>query len=145
MTVELLTANHAAATAATLAGRANRSARGFGGGLYPITPQSESIEFLCKQTFDRGELVRVEPHPLHWTRDGLRVKKAVERLLDARQVDVVLGFYNEAAHLPELCAERGGSSRPTEYGNLQAEAHGDLPSGTAVPPLPPGLGAGAAG
>lgn len=60
MTVELLTANHASATAATLAGRANRNARGFGGGLYPITPQSESIEFLCKQDFDKGELVRVE-------------------------------------------------------------------------------------
>ena len=59
MTLELLTANHAAATAATLAGRANRDARGFGGGLYPITPQSESIEFLCKQLFDKGELVRV--------------------------------------------------------------------------------------
>ena len=60
MTLELLTANHAAGTAATLAGRANRDARGFGGGLYPITPQSESIEFLCKQLFDKGELVRVE-------------------------------------------------------------------------------------
>ena len=60
MTVELITANHAAATAATLAGRANRGARGFGGGLYPITPQSESIEFLCRQDFEKGELVRVE-------------------------------------------------------------------------------------
>ena len=60
MTVELLTANHASATAATLAGRANRNARGFGGGLYPITPQSESIELLCKQEFEKGELVRVE-------------------------------------------------------------------------------------
>jgi len=60
MTVELLTANHAAATAATLAGRANRNARGFGGGLYPITPQSECIELLCRQDFEKGELVRVE-------------------------------------------------------------------------------------
>ena len=60
MTVQLLTANHASATAATLAGRANRNARGFGGGLYPITPQSESIEFLCKQEFEKGSLVRVE-------------------------------------------------------------------------------------
>ncbi len=60
MTSELMSANHAAARAATLAGRANRSARGFGGGVYPITPQTECIELLCKQDFDKGEIVRVE-------------------------------------------------------------------------------------
>ena len=60
MTTELLSANHAAATAATLAGRANRTARGFGGGVYPITPQTECIEFLCKQEFEKGRIVRVE-------------------------------------------------------------------------------------
>lgn len=60
MTIELLSANHAAATAATLAGRANRKGRGFGGGVYPITPQTECIEHLCKQEFDKGSIVRVE-------------------------------------------------------------------------------------
>ena len=60
MTTELLTANHASAIAATLAGRANRKARGFGAGIYPITPQSESIELLCKQEFEKGSVVRVE-------------------------------------------------------------------------------------
>ncbi len=60
MTVELLSANHASARAATLAGRANRFGRGFGGGVYPITPQSECIELLCKQDFDKGAVVRVE-------------------------------------------------------------------------------------
>lgn len=60
MTIELLSANHAAALAATLAGRANRGARGFGGGVYPITPQTECIEYLCKQSFDKGAIVRVE-------------------------------------------------------------------------------------
>lgn len=60
MTVEFLSANHAAAVAATLAGRANRAGRGFGGGVYPITPQTECIEFLCGQQFDKGEIVRVE-------------------------------------------------------------------------------------
>ncbi|MCC7012381.1 MAG: pyruvate ferredoxin oxidoreductase [Planctomycetes bacterium] len=60
MTIELLSANHAAAMAATLAGRANRGARGFGGGVYPITPQTECIEFLCKQEFEKGRIVRVE-------------------------------------------------------------------------------------
>ena len=60
MTDELLTANHAAALAATLAGRANRAGRGFGGGVYPITPQTEAIEYLCRQRFEKGEVVRVE-------------------------------------------------------------------------------------
>lgn len=60
MTTELLSANHAAATAATLAGRANRRGRGFGGGVYPITPQTECIELLCKQEFEKGSIVRVE-------------------------------------------------------------------------------------
>ncbi|MBI5852855.1 MAG: pyruvate ferredoxin oxidoreductase [Planctomycetes bacterium] len=66
MSLELLSANHAAATAATLAGRANAKARGFGGGVYPITPQTECIELLCQQDFadehgcEKGEIVRVE-------------------------------------------------------------------------------------
>jgi pyruvate/2-oxoacid:ferredoxin oxidoreductase alpha subunit len=60
VTTELLSANHAAATAATLAGRANRAGRGFGGGVYPITPQSECIELLCRQEIEKGRIVRVE-------------------------------------------------------------------------------------
>jgi pyruvate/2-oxoacid:ferredoxin oxidoreductase alpha subunit len=60
VSTELLSANHAAALAATLAGRANRRGRGFGSGVYPITPQTECIELLCKQEFDKGEVVRVE-------------------------------------------------------------------------------------
>lgn len=60
MSKELVSANHAAAKAATLAGRANRNARGFGGGVYPITPQTECIEYLCRQSFDKGSIVRVE-------------------------------------------------------------------------------------
>ncbi len=60
MPVELISANHAAAKAAALAGRANRSARGFGGGVYPITPQSECIELLCSEEIEKGSIVRVE-------------------------------------------------------------------------------------
>jgi pyruvate/2-oxoacid:ferredoxin oxidoreductase alpha subunit len=60
MSSEFLSANHAAALAATLAGRANEEGRGFGGGVYPITPQTECIEFLCQQEFAKGEIVRVE-------------------------------------------------------------------------------------
>ena len=60
MSSQLMTANHAAGMAATLAGRANRTGRGFGGGVYPITPQTECIEFLCKQEIEKGHVVRVE-------------------------------------------------------------------------------------
>ena len=60
MTKELVSANHAAALAVTLAARANRTARGFGSGVYPITPQTECIELLCKQEIEKGHVVRVE-------------------------------------------------------------------------------------
>lgn len=60
MPTELITANHAAGMAATLAGRANRTARGFGSGVYPITPQTECIELLCRQEIEKGHVVRVE-------------------------------------------------------------------------------------
>ncbi len=60
MTIELISANHAAATAAALAARANRRGRGFGGGVYPITPQTECIELLCRQEIEKGHIVRVE-------------------------------------------------------------------------------------
>lgn len=60
MSMELITANHAAGLAATLAARANREARGFCSGVYPITPQSECIELLCRQEIEKGYVVRVE-------------------------------------------------------------------------------------
>jgi pyruvate/2-oxoacid:ferredoxin oxidoreductase alpha subunit len=60
MTVELLSANHGAALAATLAGRANRFGRGFCSGVYPITPSTECMEYLCQQTIEKGRVVRVE-------------------------------------------------------------------------------------
>ncbi len=55
--------------------------------------------------------VRVEPHPLHWTLDGRALRRAVEPLLDESGaeggIDAALGFFNEAAYLPELLARRG--------------------------------------
>lgn len=60
MTTQLLTANHAAGAAAVLAARANRTGRGFGSGVYPITPQTECIEYLCAQEIEKGHVVRVE-------------------------------------------------------------------------------------
>jgi pyruvate/2-oxoacid:ferredoxin oxidoreductase alpha subunit len=60
MSLELLSANHGAAKAATLAARANRNGRGFVSGVYPITPSTECMEFLCNQKIDKGHVVRVE-------------------------------------------------------------------------------------
>jgi len=57
---QLISANHAAALAAALAGRANRSARGFCSGVYPITPSTECMELLCNQEIEKGHVVRVE-------------------------------------------------------------------------------------
>jgi pyruvate/2-oxoacid:ferredoxin oxidoreductase alpha subunit len=60
MPVELISANHAAALAATLAGRANRTARGFCSGVYPITPSTECMEYLCAQEIEKGKVVRAD-------------------------------------------------------------------------------------
>lgn len=60
MSVELISANHAAALSATLAGRANRTARGFCSGVYPITPSTECMEYLCGQEIEKGKVVRAD-------------------------------------------------------------------------------------
>mgnify|MGYP001567056139 FL=1 len=60
MTMQLISANHASAAAAMLAARANRKARGFCSGVYPITPQTECIERLCVEEIEKGSVVRVE-------------------------------------------------------------------------------------
>jgi pyruvate/2-oxoacid:ferredoxin oxidoreductase alpha subunit len=60
MSVELISANHAAALAATLAARANRKGRGFCSGVYPITPSTECMEYLCLQEIEKGRVLRVE-------------------------------------------------------------------------------------
>lgn len=60
MPVELMSANHGAALAATLAARANRTGRGFCSGVYPITPSTECMEYLCQQDIEKGRVIRVE-------------------------------------------------------------------------------------
>src|ERR1017187_3893604 len=57
---DLLSANHAAALAATMAGGAKRAGRGFCSGVYPITPSTECMEYLCNQEIEKGKVVRVE-------------------------------------------------------------------------------------
>ena len=58
--MQMISGNHSAAMAAVLAGRANRSGRGFCSGVYPITPSTECMELLCQQHIDKGHVVRVE-------------------------------------------------------------------------------------
>ena len=60
MPVELISANHAAALSATLAARANRVGRGFCSGVYPITPATDCMEYLCARKIEKGTVVRVE-------------------------------------------------------------------------------------
>ncbi|MBX3394890.1 MAG: pyruvate ferredoxin oxidoreductase [Phycisphaerae bacterium] len=60
MARELLTGNAAAGYALAMAGQANRKARGCCGGAYPITPQTEIIEFLRAFEFEKGQIVPVE-------------------------------------------------------------------------------------
>lgn len=56
----LVTGNHAAGYALAVAGEANRVARGCAAGAYPITPQTEIIEFLRGFEFSKGRIVAVE-------------------------------------------------------------------------------------
>ena len=60
MSRTLATGNHVAGHALALAGEANRDARGCCAGAYPITPQTEIIEYLSGFDFTRGKIVLVE-------------------------------------------------------------------------------------
>jgi pyruvate/2-oxoacid:ferredoxin oxidoreductase alpha subunit len=55
-----VTGNHAAGYALAAAGEANRDARGCCAGAYPITPQTEIIEYLMAHSFAKGNVVPVE-------------------------------------------------------------------------------------
>ena len=60
MSVQVITGNHAAGYALSAAGEANRSARGTACGIYPITPQTEIVEYVAKFPFSKGRVVPVE-------------------------------------------------------------------------------------
>jgi pyruvate/2-oxoacid:ferredoxin oxidoreductase alpha subunit len=60
MTRTLATGNHVAGHTLALAGEANRDARGCCAGAYPITPQTEIIEYLSDFEFTKGRIVLVE-------------------------------------------------------------------------------------
>ena len=60
MSVEVITGNHAAGFALSAAGEANRTGRGVACGIYPITPQTEIVEYVAKFPFSKGRVVPVE-------------------------------------------------------------------------------------
>ncbi len=60
MPVEIVTGNHAAGYALSVAGEANRHARGTACGIYPITPQTEIVEYVARFPFTKGRVVPVE-------------------------------------------------------------------------------------
>lgn len=60
MPVEVVTGNQAAGHALSVAGEANRTARGVACGIYPITPQTEIVEYVAKFPFSKGRVVPVE-------------------------------------------------------------------------------------
>ena len=60
MNMQLVTGNHAAGHSMSLAGEANRSARGSVCGIYPITPQTEIVEFVARYPFSKGKVIPVE-------------------------------------------------------------------------------------
>ena len=60
MSVEVITGNHAAGYALSVAGEANRTARGVACGIYPITPQTEIVEYVAGFPFSKGRVVPVE-------------------------------------------------------------------------------------
>ena len=60
MSVEVITGNHAAGYALSTAGEANRTGRGVACGIYPITPQTEIVEYVARFPFSKGRVVPVE-------------------------------------------------------------------------------------
>lgn len=60
MNMQLVTGNHAAGHSMSLAGEANRGARGAVCGIYPITPQTEIVEYVARFPFSKGRVIPVE-------------------------------------------------------------------------------------
>ena len=60
MPVQVITGNQAAGYALSVAGEANRTSRGVACGIYPITPQTEIVEYVARFPFSKGSVVPVE-------------------------------------------------------------------------------------
>ncbi len=60
MSLQVVTGNHAAGYALSVAAEANRTGRGAACGIYPITPQTEIVEYVARFPFTKGRVVPVE-------------------------------------------------------------------------------------
>jgi pyruvate/2-oxoacid:ferredoxin oxidoreductase alpha subunit len=60
MSMQLATGNQAAGHSMSVAGEANRGARGCISGIYPITPQTEIVEYVARFPFSKGRVIPVE-------------------------------------------------------------------------------------
>lgn len=60
MPIDVVTGNQAAGYALCVSGEANRRARGCACGCYPITPQTEIVEYVSRFPFSKGRVVPVE-------------------------------------------------------------------------------------
>ena len=60
MSMQLATGNQAAGHSMSIAGEANRHARGSVSGIYPITPQTEIVEYVARFPFSKGRVIPVE-------------------------------------------------------------------------------------
>jgi len=58
--MQLVTGNYAAGHSMSLAGEANRVGRGAVCGIYPITPQTEIVEYVARFPFTKGHVIPVE-------------------------------------------------------------------------------------
>jgi pyruvate/2-oxoacid:ferredoxin oxidoreductase alpha subunit len=60
MDMQLVSGNQAAGHSLSVAGEANRDARGVVCGIYPITPQTEIVEYVARFPFSKGKVIPVE-------------------------------------------------------------------------------------
>jgi pyruvate/2-oxoacid:ferredoxin oxidoreductase alpha subunit len=60
MDMHLVTGNHAVGHSMSVAGEANRHARGAVCGIYPITPQTEIVEYVAGFPFSKGRVIPAE-------------------------------------------------------------------------------------
>ena len=73
------------------------------------TPAAESRRgpFLDRLVQAGVEIAPLRQHAVGWWFDGLRVRRALERLIAERPVDAALGWWNELAWSTSLLAARG--------------------------------------
>ena len=60
MDMHLVTGNHAVGHSMSVAGEANRHARGAVCGIYPITPQTEIVEYVAGFSFSKGRVIAAD-------------------------------------------------------------------------------------